>query len=500
MNTEITHSIKVGTFPKKSDDIERLLTCIDHKDTLVKLRNMKCLEQPVFKGFSTLEGQIRNWNIISKRLARHAQDCEPTLNTLVSIWLQKHFPFYEQLASDIHIESIEVDVIKQHAKLGRDSTARDLVLCALYMDTREEIQLSLTNGLREGLIDSSSPLNAKIELTILQTELQRANKDNGDLKAEQDRLNAHVASLQTAFQELREQAETQRAELLDAQNRQGIIEKQRDSVAQEKDELQSEREQGLLRNIELQRFVDELKVSLKVVIANHNETEAELRYQLSEAQQVIEREQKAKTDLSHSLVSLKITIQEAEDWQNTALKVQNEEQVRRIDTEKKLKLVSDDLRNANKTLLDKEQSIVKLIGEKQQLQQQLTQLEADLQEAFRMITEKEQELQTSTQLLQFDENWDIAIHKIAQQINLNLPIHASLHHIVQAEDKWNDWQNWQQQERIFVHSLLSLQKPSSTGLSNAESAQKLLAIRWYLLEWIRLKILKTLQANNRAID
>ena len=70
----------------------------------------------------------------------------------------------------------------------------------------------------------------------------------------------------------------------------------------------------------------------------------------------------------------------------------------------------------------------------------------------------------------------------------------------EEEEKWRDWQIWQRLEERFILPLLSLQEISTIdNWHGAEQIQKLLTLRWYLLEWLKMSILEALRANNRIV-
>jgi hypothetical protein len=53
----------------------------------------------------------------------------------------------------------------------------------------------------------------------------------------------------------------------------------------------------------------------------------------------------------------------------------------------------------------------------------------------------------------------------------------------------------------LVRPLLELPvSMSSEDLAEAERVQKLLALRWYLLEWLKLSILESLRQSNLVTD
>lgn len=482
------------SFEASLDDWERLISLLDRKPITDWVKRDKHLQQYEFRGFRP---DHLPWDRVPNLLAQHAQTCEGTRSFLVTSWASSYSEVRKRIKEEISVTAIEVTIVSLLSTLGPNKKNRDLLLWALILDERKEIQEALDGGLKDELINEASLLLGKVTIKVLETELQKANKDNSDLRGDQAKLNAQVASLQAQIQELDKQVEKQREELQEIQSRQEITEQQKETALQEKNKLQSLLEQEQLRNNELQQRVNEQKVSLKVVIAEQHETEVELKRQLDEALQIVEREKVATVELNLSIDTLKQSLKEAEELRIAIRGAYNIEQQKRIEMEEGLRQLSDELYNVQEVLLNKEQDVIKLTDEKRQIQQQLAQSEVDLQEALDMIVEKERELQKSTQILQFDESWDAAIHKIAQHIHVTLATSTSLHHTIQAEDKWNDWQSWQQREGSLVQPLLLLQKPSSASLSDAEFAQQLLVIRWYLLEWLKSSILSALQANSR---
>jgi predicted nucleic acid-binding Zn-ribbon protein len=132
-----------------------------------------------------------------------------------------------------------------------------------------------------------------------------------------------------------------------------------------------------------------------------------------------------------------------------------------------------------------------------QLKEELTQTKAEIC----LLLNQRQEIRIAESLPRFDAAWSNAVRDIADHLHMLLSEQAAEHPKLTSEEKWCDWQNWQQHESELVHALLCSPPTSLTArdLSNLETVQKLLLLRWYLLEWLKSTLLTILNEKSRAL-
>jgi DNA repair exonuclease SbcCD ATPase subunit len=115
--------------------------------------------------------------------------------------------------------------------------------------------------------------------------------------------------------------------------------------------------------------------------------------------------------------------------------------------------------------------------------------------------QQETDKQVKIPTLDCDGAWDKAVNDLALHLKSALPEQESADNSAQVNQRWGDWQSWQRIEVDLVQPLLDSSASASAGnLVNAEQAQKLLALRWYLLEWIKLSLLERLRDRNLTVN
>lgn len=158
------------------------------------------------------------------------------------------------------------------------------------------------------------------------------------------------------------------------------------------------------------------------------------------------------------------------------------------------------LTELHEKLAQSEHTISVLYSEKQHLHAELEQTLAFTHASRAALTgEKNAGMQTAAALAHYDDVWDQAVTQAASHLALDLSGGQSAKRSSRPEEMWEDWQAWQRTEETFVHSLLhTLPAITAEDLANSEIVQKILALRWYLLEWLKLGMLETLYTNNRC--
>ena len=249
------------------DDLERLVRGIDPTYIIDLVKHSKHLQQKVFPGYRP---DHLPWDRVPSKIAKDIQAHPEAMGSILNKWQLSNSHIYELVKQEVHIETIEEDVVKILMGLDQFEKKRDKVFWALLLDEREEIQSTLTNGLREALINEDSALLIKVERFRLKTELEKAKQDIINLKVVRDQLKARnqdIPSLQSDIQRLNETIKQ-----LEAQHRSEIsrrdktleeIKSERDKAEQELDiiqqeigKLRTELESEQSRNVEIQRSME----------------------------------------------------------------------------------------------------------------------------------------------------------------------------------------------------------------------------------------------------
>jgi len=503
------------------NDWERLIRCMDKKHITEIVKRDKHLQQREFRGFRP---DHLPWNRVPKDIALHAQTCDLTRNSLLHFWLTNNSALRIKVKEEISLESIEDSIAKLLASIGYSEMYRDQLLLALKFDEREEIRDALAKGLQEALLDKTSYFFTKVEQYMQATALDRAKKEFDDLKRENSQLkiqNEQIASLQDSLQTLSVERNVHSQALQKVQNERDMLQQERDTVCQQRDHFSNELESEKLRTQELQQNLFDLRRSLDTIIASQLETSNEVKRRLHDAMQQLAEEREEASALRQNVTKLQVGLESAERERSIAYQKRDAERTRADNLETflrkeevaKQKVIAE-VRKAHIELADakadqnklrdditlKERDHSVLLKAKQELEAELKQSQIDLTEAFQLLEEKEQELLHTFDISRIDEVWDTSVTSIAQHFALHLPEHRATATTsnIQTQEKLSDWQKWLHLEEELLQPLLSQQGAISVDkLQSAVQAQKLLTLRWYLVEWIKFSILEALRANNQ---
>ena len=92
-------------------------------------------------------------------------------------------------------------------------------------------------------------------------------------------------------------------------------------------------------------------------------------------------------------------------------------------------------------------------------------------------------------MTELDESWNTTIDALSKHLLLSQTENEQTHQSIEYHEKWATWQNWQQIESKWIRSLLALPSLVSVeDLASVDRVQKLLALRWYLLECLKLSL------------
>ncbi len=472
------------------EDLERLVKGIDHRQITDFVKHSKYLQQHVFSGFRPTN---LPWDRVPTKLARDAQNQPGTIRTLLRIWLISNSELCERVRNEIGTETIEDDAAKLLSSL--DHNGKDRLLWALVLDEREEIQVALTNGLRHAFFSETSKLLESANRYQLTVQLEKAVQEIKDLKDKlnkyegRDRLlNRKVGQFDELQNELQTLKDTQRDDEVRHQDElrqlKTAFQKTNDerNIAEQKiNELQSALEQERSHTRELQRRIDGLEASLNATIDRQDESANNVQHRLNETLQLLEDQRKENTLLQQKLNKAEKEKAIAYDKRDEefAIRQQAEAEVEKLERDKNV-----------------------LIQQRREDSKQLESLKNDLYQAHRELAEKKaEEQQGRLTLSELDESWNTTIVALSKHLVLSLPEQEQAHQPIEYYEKWASWQRWQQLEVKWMRSLLALSASVSVeDLANAERAQKLLALRWYLLECLKLSLTETLDANNRVFN
>ena len=239
------------------EDLERLVKGIDHRQITDFVKHSRYLQQHVFPGFRPTN---LPWDRVPTKLARDAQNQPGTIRTLIRIWLISNGDLCENVRRELSTDNIENDVAEILA--GLDHNGKDRLLWALLLDEREEIQVALTNGLRNDLINDTSMLLESAEKYRNGIQLEKAVQEIQSLKDKLSKLEARDRLLNRKveqFDELQNALQTQKKALDDNEVQYNLLKiafqqtsLERETAQQRVVELQSSLEQEQSNNSELQ--------------------------------------------------------------------------------------------------------------------------------------------------------------------------------------------------------------------------------------------------------
>jgi myosin heavy subunit len=471
------------------EDLERLVRGIDRRLITELVKRNKYLQQHVFPGFRP---DHLPWNSVPAGLAQDAH--RPPANNaraaLFQLWLDSNSDLCKEVEQAVKAETLEEDIVKLLAKWGPDR--KDQLLWTLLIDEREEIQAALASGLRDALTNENSALLVRADRMVLAGQLEKANQEIRNLKEDlskrehQDRLlNRGLEELGNLREELDSLKDAKKNDAAQYQKelqqkvdelRQTIEEK--DRAQQEARELRAALNQEKAHTIELQNDIDNLRASLNTAIASQNESASEVERKLNDTLKLLEDQRRESTSLQQRLTK-------AEKDKAIAYEKRDEERERREYAESRQEKLEGD-KNV-------------LIQQRREDHQTLKQLEEKLGQMQQALSAKEKTKQPLFTLLEVDESWHEAVEELADHLTLLLPSQELAHSPVPSQEKIADWRAWQQTELTFIRPLLEASAPIFfENIVDVERAQKLLVLRWYLLECLKLSLTETLNENNRV--
>jgi DNA repair exonuclease SbcCD ATPase subunit len=92
--------------------------------------------------------------------------------------------------------------------------------------------------------------------------------------------------------------------------------------------------------------------------------------------------------------------------------------------------------------------------------------------------------------------WTNTVETFRQEVDAQL---ESVEETSDSHTPEDDWSDWLSRERSTISDILdNLEQPSDHNLEATKNIQDLLRLRWYLLEWIRLGLIRHLESTNKV--
>jgi DNA repair exonuclease SbcCD ATPase subunit len=466
--TEETTTPTIDLLEFSKEDIVELIRGIDRIRIERLVKQNKHLQRRVFPGFRPTH---LPWNRrqVAPKLADDVMDDPHKLEVLLNLWILSNSDLLDTI-SELAPEDLREWVIETLARLGLEK--RQQILWALQLDTRPEVQEMLEQGLAQELSEDASGLLSEARSTVLsetleetraqlsqtETQLEAAEDEIDRLRSVADRRSRKIHKWQETYKE----TEDERAHL---EERLKITEENNQAAQEAISELEHQlgAEQELVQ--ELRRSVRDLKSSLQAQ-AKDRETD----------QLLLELEDERKNTARLRLKVEGLT----QDLQNA---YEKRDKVR--DQVNALQQEVNSLRH------DKEV----IIEEKRQFQEDLTDVRAEMQELRTQqgeaVYEKFVEAISLTDLGAAWLKHRREIRDHVQEIASTLIDEKEEAQLRLKKDEL--WEEWAERETALVgEALVTLAAYDRTGIlpNTAElgEAQQLLALRWYLLEYMRQAI------------
>ncbi len=455
------------------EDWERLVKVSDRTAIVDLVKHDKHLQQHEFRGFRP---DHLPWDRVPSLIARHAQGCGLTQTSLLRSWFTANKDLCLRVKEEVSIIAIEDDVAKLLAHIGPTEKNRDRLLWALILDDREEIKSALAKDLHEALLQESSYLWLKVEIYTLRTKLDESERIIKGLRSERDGLKEQVAQIPKIVSTI-----------------QGLQQKIKQMETQHKMDL--EKYDNALQTVE-----EERKKTVKELERARQE-KVETQNLLNEVQKLLEEEREKRASVEYSKSTLQ-SIRRAERERDLAYEKRDEERDRRQELETAMERLKKGKEAVIAQVRKKDRELEQAQGEKQQLEKELSNVQSELDAIHRYLNG--QDLQIVLPFVKIDQAWDEAVEQVVHRVSLALSEAKATQQPVGANERWADWQSWQQMEEKLIRPLLS-SLSIWAGIGDAqdvvhiENAQRLLLLRWYLLEWYKSLILDLLQVANRAV-
>ncbi len=446
-------------------DIVELIQGIDRRYIVELVKHDKYLQRRVFAGFRPAH---LPWKQVPIKLARYANSDPSKLQTLVTAWMVSNREILREVSA-LSAVDLREGVIEMLVRHGIEN--RSQILWALRLDNRPEVQKALEQGLAQELSGETRTLISQAQGTLLAEALENARKQLAEAEAKTHSIQAELDKLRRLIQHKTQQLETRRishetviAELQQLRTRTGRLENQHQADQDTIAELQRQLEDERAVSQELRRSMSDLKTTLRAQAKERGTDEALLK---------LEEERKTTARLRLKVTRLEQRLENAYTKRDEAWG-----QVESL--RKELKRVQ----------YDKEV----IIEEKRRLQAQVEELQAELKELRTQHDEQAYEqVLAAIPIADLESAWLNARQAIREYIHSVLSTMRTASKTQVKVNKVDLWQEWVEREFSLVKdALVALDTYPETKLlpdqAQLQEAQKLLALRWYLLEYTRQAI------------
>jgi len=465
MPEETSPPVQTLNWELSETDIVELIRGIDRKYIVELVKRSKYLQRRVFAGFRPTH---LPWKQVPTRLARDASSDPNKLETLLNVWRESNRDLLEEVSA-LSTRNLREGVVELLIRRGVENRGR--ILWALRLDSRPEVQEALKQGLAQELSGETPALISRAQRTLLAEALETARKQLAEAEAKSHSIQAELDDLRRLVQHKIEQVETWRAcyetaiaEQEQLRTRIAELEAQHQADQDTITELQRQLEDERAAAQELRRSVADLKATLRAQAEERGTDEALLE---------LEEERKTSARLRLKVEKLEQRLENAYIKRDEAL-----EQVESLRRE--LKRVQYD------------KGVI--IEEKRRLQAQVEELQAELKELRTQHDEQAYERVLAViPIADLESAWLNARQAIREYIHSVLSVLRAEGGTQAKVDKVALWQEWVEREVSLVKDVLAAldaypEKKVLPDQTQLQEAQKLLALRWYLLEYTRQAI------------
>lgn len=130
---------------------------------------------------------------------------------------------------------------------------------------------------------------------------------------------------------------------------------------------------------------------------------------------------------------------------------------------------------------------------------QIEELQEECRSLEDMVEDLEHELdQLAPSLPHIRREWTSTLEAFCQEVDTQL---KSMEETFDSHTPEDDWSDWLSRERSTISDVLdNLEQPTDHHLGATKKIQDLLRLRWYLLEWIRLGLIRRLESTNEVAN
>lgn len=454
------------------EELAELVRGIDRRHIVRLVKQDKHLQRRVFAGFRPTH---LPWDRVPSRLAQDALGDPGKAAYLLDLWIASNQDLLGEV-SDVPAEDLREGMINLLVRRGLEN--RTQILWALRVDERPEVAKALEDGLERELSEEVSVLVRQAESTILTEALESAREHLAEAEAERDAAHAEVGKLQRLAQHRAGEAQDLRDSYEEAVAGQAWL----------KDEIKTLKAE--IKVLKEQRRSDEGVIGdLKRQLADEEERVQELRRSVRDLKSTLQAQSEDR-DLDDALLELE------EERQNSArlrLKVEGLTQDLREAYDKR-----DQVREQVESLEDQVRQLKHdkevIIEEKRHLHRRVENLRTEVKDLRTQRDEQAYERALAALPVEdLQSLWQGARRDIRDHVHSVVSVLRADEQQQTLLSKSSLWSKLMERESSLVEAVLAhLDAYSETGsapdVSTLVTAQELLALRWYLLEYTRQAI------------